>query len=81
MCYSFPGSSSESIIGISDLTENRQIWKMLLAEFLGTLLLVFIGCGSCISFNDESKGYVPYVQIGLTFGLTVATLAQVNSSF
>lgn len=42
-----------------------------MSEFLGTLLLVFVGCGAII-MGDGSL-----VQIALTFGLTVATLAQV----
>ncbi|KAK5649459.1 hypothetical protein RI129_000488 [Pyrocoelia pectoralis] len=64
-------SGAGSIIGLSDITDNRNIWRMLLAEFLGTLLLVYIGCGSIISTDKPT-----HVQIALTFGLVVATLAQ-----
>lgn len=70
----FSASSTESIIGISDITDNKSIWKMLLAECLGTMVLVYVGCGSCISVGTPPT----YVQIGLTFGLTVATIAQVS---
>ncbi|KAF2894216.1 hypothetical protein ILUMI_11941 [Ignelater luminosus] len=59
-----------NILGLSDITDNRNIWRMLMSEFLGTLLLVFVGCGAII-MGDGSL-----VQIALTFGLTVATLAQ-----
>jgi aquaporin related protein len=48
---------------------------MLMAEFIGTLFLVLVGCGSCIS--GWSDKYEPsMVQIALAFGVTVATLAQ-----
>lgn len=60
-----------SILGISDITDNRHIWRMLLSEFLGSFLLVYIGCGSLTLTNSATV-----VQIALTFGLVVATLAQ-----
>ena len=47
---------------------------MLLAEFLGTFLLVCVGCGSIV------LGDFSVVRIGLTFGITVATLAQVSDA-
>ncbi|XP_030759041.1 aquaporin AQPAe.a isoform X3 [Sitophilus oryzae] len=60
---------SDSIVGISDITEGKGLWKALVAEFLGTFILVAVGCGSCI-------GSPTTVQIALTFGLTVAALVQ-----
>lgn len=30
----------KEIVGVHDITDNRNIWRMLVAEFLGTLLLV-----------------------------------------
>jgi hypothetical protein len=36
----------KEIVGVSDITDNRNIWRMLIAEFLGTMLLVAIGIGS-----------------------------------
>lgn len=74
--FSISATSSDSIIGMSDITDNKSIWKMLIAECLGTLVLVYVGCGSCISVSQPST----YVQIALTFGLTVATVAQVSNS-
>lgn len=65
----------KKIIGVADITDNRNIWKALLAEFIGTLLLVSIGIGSTIGWPDYSP---TLVQIAFTFGLVVATLAQVG---
>ncbi|KAK4881158.1 hypothetical protein RN001_004477 [Aquatica leii] len=71
MAKDISDSGAKSIIGLSEITDNHQIWKMLLAEFLGTFILVYIGCGSVISIDSPT-----HTQIALTFGLTVATLAQ-----
>ena len=55
--------------------------KALTAEFVGTSLLVLIGCGSCMG-GDQTKDSVKIndqaniVHISLCFGVTVATLAQ-----
>jgi len=46
-----------------------QFWLALLAEFLGTLLLVLVGCGSCATGN--------VVRIALAFGLSVATIVWI----
>lgn len=70
----FSGSNAGSILGISEITDNKSIWKMLLAELIGTMLLVIVGCGSCLSAPNASSPSV--VQIALTFGLTVATIVQ-----
>lgn len=62
-------------MGITDITENKKIWRMLFGEMIGTFLLVVIGVGSCTGSID----WIPTVsQIAFTFGLTVATLAQVS---
>lgn len=66
----------KEIVGIQDITDNRNIWRMLIAEFLGTLLLVMIGIGSATAW--PGTGGATMVQIALTFGLVVATLAQVS---
>lgn len=47
---------------------------MLIAEFLGTFILVSIGIASTIPWNAINAS-VP--QIAFTFGLVVATMAQV----
>ncbi|XP_061510943.1 aquaporin AQPAn.G isoform X2 [Anopheles gambiae] len=63
----------KQIVGVSDITENRNIWRMLVAEFLGTFFLVAIGIGSTTGWTDYSP---TLTQIAFTFGLVVATLAQ-----
>lgn len=65
----------KQIVGVSDITENRNIWRMLVAEFLGTFFLVAIGIGSTTGWTDYSP---TLTQIAFTFGLVVATLAQVR---
>lgn len=67
------------IIGVNDITNNRKIWKMLFAEFLGTFFLVAVGV-ACTTAGWVD-GYKPsMVQIAFTFGLVVATIAQVKYS-
>ncbi|XP_054090496.1 aquaporin isoform X2 [Zeugodacus cucurbitae] len=60
------------IIGVSDITENKKIWRALIGEFLGTFFLVAIGVGSCTG-GDAYSPSVP--QIAFCFGLVVATMA------
>uniref|UniRef100_T1ILF0 Aquaporin n=1 Tax=Strigamia maritima TaxID=126957 RepID=T1ILF0_STRMM len=62
--------SKSIFIGHKEMT-NTNIWKSLLAEFIGTFFLVLVGCGSCISWNAADL-----VQISLAFGVTVATIVQ-----
>lgn len=67
-------AAMSKIVGVADITENKNIWRMLLGELLGTFFLVFIGVGS------TALGDATVPQIAFTFGLTVATLAQVSAS-
>ena len=43
------------------------------AEFLGTYILVFVGCGAII-INSITDGTVSHLGIGLSFGLVVMTM-------
>ncbi|XP_037068075.1 aquaporin AQPAe.a-like isoform X2 [Pollicipes pollicipes] len=62
-------------LGLQEVTRGCDLWKALLAEFIGTLFLVFLGCLSTIPWPDE--GYqASMVQIAIAFGITVATMAQ-----
>nr|BAM26200.1 aquaporin [Phormia regina] len=62
-----------AMVGVKDITDNKKIWRQLLAELIGTFFLVVIGVGSCTGGADWTPS-IP--QIAFTFGLTVATLAQ-----
>lgn len=66
-------SGMKKVIGVADITDNRNIWRVLMAEFCGTFLLVSIGIAATIQFPTAPS--IP--QIAFTFGLVVATLAQV----
>ena len=47
-----------------------KFWLALIAEFLGTFLLVLVACGSCANPKFPSS----VVQIAFAFGLSVATI-------
>ena len=57
------------VTSIDDLRSLR-FWKAVAAEFVGTMLLVLVGCGSCIGWVKDAD----IVQISLCFGLSVATV-------
>merc|ERR1719284_847960 len=66
-------------VGLEEVTKDKVgTAKSLIAECLGTLLLVFIGCGSCMSGDTDTdiSHQAQYVRIALCFGVTVATIAQ-----
>jgi hypothetical protein len=71
-------AGAKAVIGLHDITDNRNIWRMLSAEFLGTFFLVLVGC-SCITPWDQNHP-PSVVQIAFTFGLAVATIAQVSAT-
>jgi len=65
-----------SIFGCEEICKNRDIWRMLIAEYVGTLFLVLFGCASCV--DGWADQYSPsMVQVALAFGVTIATMAQV----
>ena len=69
----------KSVFGCDELSKNRDIWRMLMAEFVGPLFLVLIGCASCVEgWNDQYSPHI--VQVALSFGVTIATMAQVRHS-
>lgn len=75
------GFDFREMSGLTEIMKDRGIWKALLAEFLGTLVLVFIGCGSCLNWDAPEGPGPSIVQISLAFGITVATMAQVFGVF
>lgn len=59
----------KEVLGVSELTDTKAgLYRALIAEFLGTMLLNFFGCGSVITAS--------VVAIALAFGLTVAAAIQ-----
>ena len=70
-------------MGIDEVKDSRIIFK-LFAELLGTMILTFFACGS--AHTQQIPGVVPIylapdvVRYSLTFGFTVATMAQVLST-
>ena len=68
-------------LGTAELKEVATLLKAVTAEFVGTCLLVLVGCGSCIGgdrtdSNQSIDDQANIVRISLCFGITVATLAQ-----
>lgn len=50
----------------------------MIAEYIGTAVIVLIGCGSCINWTSDTnpRGEATMVQVAIGFGITVATMAQ-----
>ncbi|CAL1276801.1 unnamed protein product [Larinioides sclopetarius] len=55
-----------------ELTD-QHFWKAVRTEFLATLLLTVLGCGSCLRWMTASA---VELRVALAFGLAVATLVQ-----
>ncbi|XP_063633369.1 aquaporin AQPAe.a isoform X2 [Cydia splendana] len=68
-----PLLGTSSILGLSDVTDNKLIWRQLLAELVGTFLLTSIGVASCIAIGDTAGNIT---SIALAFGLLVGTIVQ-----
>ncbi|XP_049886365.1 aquaporin AQPAe.a isoform X3 [Pectinophora gossypiella] len=64
-----------SWLGLSDVTDNKLIWRQLVAELVGTFLLTSIGVAACITINDTNTPKI--TSIALTFGLLVASIVQI----
>ncbi|XP_076057623.1 aquaporin AQPAe.a-like isoform X2 [Oratosquilla oratoria] len=61
--------------GLSELADYLNLSKMLVAEFLGTLLIVFLVCATRV--EGWTSDYEPnIVQTSLAIGFAVATLVQ-----
>ncbi|WAR21867.1 AQPA-like protein, partial [Mya arenaria] len=52
------------------------LWRAVLAEFLATLLFVFIGTMSAVDIVPITDSAGKFVRIGLTFGLMIAVCIQ-----
>ncbi|XP_053601570.1 aquaporin AQPAe.a-like isoform X2 [Plodia interpunctella] len=67
-------AGTSSIVGLSDVTDNKLIWRQLVAELLGTFLLTSIGVAACITISASSAPHT--TSIALCFGLLVGTIVQ-----
>lgn len=65
---------TSSILGVSDVTENKLLWRQLIAELAGTFLLTSIGVAACISISASSAPQT--TSIALAFGLLVGSIVQ-----
>ncbi|XP_013183391.1 aquaporin AQPAn.G isoform X2 [Amyelois transitella] len=65
---------TSSIVGLSDVTDNKLIWRQLVAELLGTFLLTSIGVAACITVSASAAPHT--TSIALCFGLLVGTIVQ-----
>ncbi|KAJ8682723.1 hypothetical protein QAD02_018515 [Eretmocerus hayati] len=62
-------ASLRTTLGVNELTDKKHnLFRALVAEFLGTMLLNFFGCGSAITGD--------VLTISFSFGLTVAGVIQ-----
>lgn len=60
-------------LGANEITsKSSNLWKAILAEFIGIFILNFFGCAAC----TQSKG--DFVLIALAFGLSVFMAAMVS---
>jgi len=75
----------DEVFGLQEVREQRMpLFKALVAEFLGLVLLVFFGCGSANAAAraltvDPSERGLPssfITHVSLAFGLTIASTAQ-----
>lgn len=58
-----------------DNVKTPLFWRAVAAEFIGTMFLTLVGCGSCIDVNPNDPYKPTVVQIALCFGISVATMA------
>lgn len=63
-------------LGVEEVKDKVLLAKQLCAEFIATLLLVLIGCGSCLGGTTDGDQQAQFTRIALCFGVTVASLAQ-----
>lgn len=67
---------TSNIVGLSEMTDNKLIWRQLVAELAGTFLLVSVGVASCITLQTGAELHPKTTSIALCFGLLVASIVQ-----
>lgn len=65
-------SVNREMARIQEDIRRLRFWRSLLAEFLGTLFLVLIGCGAWA--DKDSNTHLFVVKVALAFGLTLAAV-------
>lgn len=64
------------VLGINEFkTKRESIWKALIAEFVGNIILNYFGCASCMIIKPEILA-PNYILIALSFGLSVFVVVQ-----
>lgn len=64
-------------LGLDEFSSAKKtslVWRALLAEFIGNLLLNFFGCLSCVTIKENTTG--GFVLIALTFGFVIFIVVQ-----
>lgn len=69
--YFVPGV--KAIIGINDLADKTMLYKCMVSEFIGTMLLVFLGTAEGVAWVNATD----IVQISLTTGFFIAIIILV----
>lgn len=62
-------------VGVEEVKDVKNVLKKCIAELIGVLFLVLIGCGSCTTGHDLPNNF-DVTRVALAFGITVATMAQ-----
>jgi len=65
----------KATLGISEIAPRSLIWKALLAEFVGNVILNFFGCASVVQIGP-TQSPADLVLIALSFGLAVFVCVQ-----
>ncbi|XP_069695851.1 aquaporin AQPAn.G isoform X2 [Periplaneta americana] len=65
------GGGFKERLGVDEISKG--IWKVLLAEFIGNLLLNFYGCATCTTVSGMPNSHV---LIALGFGLVIMAIVQ-----
>ncbi|GIY41786.1 aquaporin-4 [Caerostris darwini] len=69
-------------LSLKEELTDQHFWKAVRTEFLATLLLTVLGCGSCLRWkapptdHDQITMAIVELRVALAFGLAVATLVQ-----
>ncbi|XP_055957781.1 aquaporin AQPAe.a-like [Patella vulgata] len=68
-----PQDGKSKLINLKEM-KSFAFWRAVIAEFLATMLFVFLGVASTLGGSGEAKE----VKIGLTFGLAIMAMIQVT---